>query len=61
MEQFALNAQHAGAINHLHSFHFSDSAIDVVREVRNTVLIIVAGWAVISTVKTIRAGLEGRR
>lgn len=61
MEQFALSAQHAGSINHIHSFHFSDSAIEVVKEVRQTVLIIIAGWAVISTVKTIRASFEGRR
>lgn len=58
MEQFALSAQHAGSINHVHSFHFSSSALDLAREVRSIVLIAVVGWV---TVTGIRGVLTARR
>ena len=61
MEQFAVAAQHSGAINHIHSFHFSASAIDVAKEARNIVCIVVAGWVAVTTVHAIRGSFRSER
>lgn len=61
MEQFAVAAQHCGAINHVHSFHFSASAVDVAKEVRTIVTIAVAGWIAVTTIQAIRGSLQRER
>lgn len=58
METFSLQAQHSGGLNHLHSFAFSDSAVDVVREVRKAVTIVVIGWVVVTTIRLVKSGIE---
>ena len=60
MEQFALNAQHSGAINHIHSFHFNSSVVDAFKEVRLAVTVIVVGWVAITTVRSI-AGTKTKK
>jgi len=54
----AVTAQHSGAINHVHSFHLSSSAVDIAKEVRNIVSIVVIGWITVSVVQTIRSSLR---
>lgn len=54
MEQFAVAAQHSGTINHIHSFHFSCSAVDVAKEVRNIVTIAIVGWVAVTTIQAVR-------
>jgi hypothetical protein len=54
MENFPLVAQHSGAINHLHSFHFNSSVVDVLKEIRLGVTIVVAGWVTVVTIRTLR-------
>jgi hypothetical protein len=44
MEAFGLNANHAGAVNHHHTFAFNPSVIDALKEVRFAVTIVVVGW-----------------
>lgn len=58
MESFALAAQHAGAINHVHSFHFSASAVDVAKEVRNIAIVVVSGWVAVTTIQAIRSSYK---
>ena len=58
---FVLNAQHSGAINHLHSFQFSSSVVDVFREVRLGVTIVVVGWIAVASIRAVQAGLTKDR
>lgn len=44
MENFFLNAQHSGAINHHHTINFNPSVVDALKEVRIAVSILVVGW-----------------
>lgn len=55
MENIALNAQHSGAVNHIHSFQFNSSVVDALKEVRLGITVLVVGWV---TVVGIR-GLQG--
>lgn len=61
MESFALAASHSGAINHVHSFHFSDSAITVAREVRLATTVVVAGWVAVTVVRELLRGWNTHR
>ena len=58
---FALNAQHSGAINHLHSFQFHSSIVDVVREVRLAVTVVVVGWIAITTIRAVQGSFGRER
>lgn len=48
MESFTLAANHAGAINHHHTFNFNPSVIDAFKEVRIAVTVVVAGWIAVT-------------
>lgn len=54
MEQFALAAQHSGAITHNHCFHFNPSTVAIAKEARQIVAIIVVGWVAVETVRNLR-------
>lgn len=56
MESFSV--QHAGSINHVHSFHFSSSALELAREVRTIVIIATVGWITVTGIRQWR--LAGR-
>jgi len=51
----AVTAQHSGAINHIHSFHFSSSALDLAREARNIVAVVVVGWVAVVSIGALRS------
>ncbi|KAI6085409.1 hypothetical protein F4821DRAFT_240547 [Hypoxylon rubiginosum] len=53
MESFALAAQHAGAINHIHTIRFDPSTTAAIREARIMLTVVVAGWVVIQGLKTL--------
>ncbi|KAI3544556.1 hypothetical protein CABS01_02005 [Colletotrichum abscissum] len=53
MEQFGLSAAHSGAINHIHAIHFGPAAVDIVREIRLAVTVVVIGWVAVTGVRTI--------
>ncbi len=55
MENFALNAQHSGAINHAHSVHFDGTIVSALKEVRLAVTIIVIGWFAVTVVRALPA------
>lgn len=59
MEQFAVAAQHSGAIDHVHSFHFSSSAVDIAKEIRLGVTVIVVGWVAVAAIRNVRGLLGG--
>ncbi|KAL0936353.1 uncharacterized protein CTRU02_208568 [Colletotrichum truncatum] len=58
MEQFALSSVHSGAIKHLHSIQFAPTTVDLAREVRLAVTVVVIGWVAVTG---IRAIFERRR
>lgn len=58
---FILNAQHNGAIDHAHSFHFNSSVVDVFRELRFAVTIVVVGWVAVTTVRAVQSSLTRDR
>jgi len=60
MEQFVVAAQHSGTITHVHSLHLSSSAVDIAKEARNIVLVIVAGWIAVSTIGALRSSFQQR-
>ncbi|KAI0017285.1 hypothetical protein F4780DRAFT_756181 [Xylariomycetidae sp. FL0641] len=63
MESFSLAAQHAGAINHIHTIRFDGSAVGVARELRIAVTVVVVGWVAVAGLRALlpsRAGGEGR-
>ncbi|KAK1638481.1 hypothetical protein BDP81DRAFT_393070 [Colletotrichum phormii] len=53
MEQFGLAAAHSGAINHIHAIHFGPAAVDVVREIRLAVTVVVIGWVAVTGIRTV--------
>ncbi|KAG7058936.1 hypothetical protein JMJ77_0006305 [Colletotrichum scovillei] len=55
MEQFGLSAAHSGAINHIHAIHFGPAAVDVVREIRIAVTVVVIGWVAVTGIRTVFA------
>lgn len=57
MEQFALSASHSGAINHIHSFHFNSSVVDVAKEARYIAAILVGGWVLVTSLRVLRRGI----
>ncbi|KZL73049.1 hypothetical protein CT0861_13250 [Colletotrichum tofieldiae] len=52
MEQFGLAAAHSGAINHIHAIHFGPAAVEVIREVRLAVTVVVIGWVAVTGIRT---------
>ncbi|GKT40241.1 uncharacterized protein ColSpa_00422 [Colletotrichum spaethianum] len=52
MEQFGVAAAHSGAINHIHVIHLGPAAVDVIREVRLAVTIVVVGWITVTGIRT---------
>jgi hypothetical protein len=46
-----LNAQHSGAIDHAHSFHFNPSVVDALKELRFAVTIVVVGWITVTSIR----------
>ena len=60
MESWPFNAQHSGAINHAHSFHFDSGVINVVKELRLAVTIVVGGWIVVTAIRTLESSLRDR-
>lgn len=51
MESFALAAEHAGAINHIHTITISPAVVGIVREIRIAVTVVVAGWVVVTGIR----------
>lgn len=60
MENFPFNAQHSGAINHAHSFHFDGGVLTAFKEVRLAVTIIVGGWVLVTAIRTLESNLRDR-
>ncbi|OHE93842.1 hypothetical protein CORC01_10863 [Colletotrichum orchidophilum] len=52
MEQFGLAAAHSGAINHLHAIHVGPAVVDIVREIRLAVTVVVVGWVAVTGIRT---------
>lgn len=50
-EHFSLHAQHSGAINHIHTFQFSDSAAGIAREIRLGLTAVVVGWVAVVAIR----------
>jgi hypothetical protein len=59
MESFALSAQHSGAINHIHSLHFSQSAVELVREARILAAVLVFGWVAVTSIRAVKELFSG--
>ncbi|KAK1255746.1 hypothetical protein MKX07_008005 [Trichoderma sp. CBMAI-0711] len=51
MEQFILQAQHSGAINHAHTFLLPQSTAQLAREVRITVAIVAFAWVAVTAIR----------
>ena len=60
MDNIALSAKHSGVIEHAHSIHFHPSVVDVLKEVRLAIGIVVAGWIGVTTIRALQSGLAGR-
>ncbi|KAL6856617.1 hypothetical protein J3F83DRAFT_752203 [Trichoderma novae-zelandiae] len=61
MEHFILQAQHSGAINHVHSFSLPQSAAQLAREVRITVAIVAFAWVAVTAIKQVSWRNHGPR
>lgn len=53
MESWPFNAQHSGAINHAHSFHFDEGVVNVIKEIRLAVTLVVGGWVLVTAIRTL--------
>ncbi|EFQ36449.1 hypothetical protein CGRA01v4_10432 [Colletotrichum graminicola] len=53
MEQFGLAAAHSGAINHIHAVHFGPAALDIAREARLAVTVVVVGWVAVTGIRAL--------
>ena len=51
MEQLFLNSQHSGSMNHVHSFLFPTSAIQLAKELRLTVTIVALAWVTVTAIR----------
>lgn len=47
MEQFLLQAQHSGTINHAHTFLFPPGAAQFAREIRLAVTVVAVAWVTV--------------
>ena len=54
MEQFSVAAQHAGSINHVHSFIFPPSTVSIVKEIRLTVTVLAVAWVAVTAIRQLR-------
>lgn len=54
------NVQHAGGLQHIHIFQFPDSSIQLVKEIRLGVSIVVAGWVAVTLIQSL-ASLRTQR
>jgi uncharacterized phage protein gp47/JayE len=59
MESFAV--AHSGSLSHVHTVNFSSSAVDIAREVRLIVTIVVAGWLTVTIARGLLGGFGNRR
>lgn len=51
MEQFGLSSVHSGAIKHLHAIQFAPTTVDLAREVRLAVTVVVIGWVAVTGIR----------
>ena len=57
MESFAV--AHSGSLSHVHTVNFSSSAVDIAREARLIVTIVVAGWITVTVARgLLRSGQD---
>lgn len=59
MESFAV--AHSGSLSHVHTINISSSAVDVAREARIIVTIIVAGWITVTVARGLLGSFGNRR
>jgi hypothetical protein len=59
MESFAV--AHSGSLSHVHTVNFSSSAVDIAREARLIVTIVVAGWLTVTVARGLLGGFGNRR
>lgn len=59
MESFAV--KHSGALSHSHEFVLSPSVVDVAREIRQAVSIVVIGWVAVTAVRGLVGAYTGKK
>ena len=59
MESFAV--AHSGSLSHVHTVNFSSSAVDIAREARFIVTIVVAGWITVTVARGLLGSFGNRR
>ena len=59
MESFAV--AHSGSLNHIHTLAFSPSAVDIAREARIIVTVVVAGWITVTVARGLLSNFGNRR
>lgn len=59
MESFAV--AHSGSLSHVHTVNFSSSAVDIAREARLIVTIVVAGWITVTVARGLLGNFGTRR
>jgi hypothetical protein len=59
MESFAV--AHSGSLNHIHTVTFSPSAVEIAREARLIVTVVVAGWITVTVARGLLSNFGNRR
>jgi hypothetical protein len=59
MESFAV--AHSGSLSHIHTLAFSPSAVDIAREARIIVTVVVAGWITVTIARGLLSNFGNRR
>lgn len=60
MEQFLVQAQHSGTINHAHSFLFPSTAVQFAKEVRLAVTVVALAWVTVKALELVKKKPETR-
>lgn len=59
MEQFAV--AHSGSLNHVHTLSVSSSVVDIARETRLIVTVVVVGWVAVTVTRGLFGSFGNRR
>ena len=49
-----VTSEHSGAVEHIHSFRFDSSTVEIFRQVRLSITVLVFGWIVVTSIQALR-------
>ena len=54
LEMHVVSSKHSGTVEHIHSFRFDSTTLEIFRQIRLSIAIVVLGWIVVTSIQTFR-------